>query len=452
MKGFSFANRDAGLFRTLALLALPALAAAQTSVTLNMSDGSKNRFYVSDVDSITFDEEKVTELWSAAAVTPGFYYAPNWNQLADPELTEADGTYSFRLTRSTYAQWQAQFFLDTDIATSVACVYDFSVTIETGRSVSQATVKLYQSGNDDLAYFTERIDLKAGTPYTLEKKGLDGLDITKLRLVLDFGGNVSNTTVKVSGLSMAERPYLGGPNLNGYKLVWSDEFDGSTLSTSKWTHQTASSGWVNHELQNYVNHRSPGGQNVTETVDGTLRINCFKENDKIYSGRIYGRVSTGFKYCYIEARIKLPKGKGTWPAFWMMPVSGGTWPDCGEIDIMEEVGVDANRVSSSIHCKAYNHPLKTQKTHEMYCAGAEDGFHTYAMEWTADYIQTYVDGRKQLFFPNDGTGNVETWPFNKAFYPILNVAWGGDWGGYAGVDETALPVTMEVDYVRVYQK
>ena len=240
--------------------------------------------------------------------------------------------------------------------------------------------------------------------------------------------------------------------LEGYQLVWSDEFNTSAIDNTKWTYQVANAGWVNHELQTYVKEQSPQGNKVAECSDGTLRIHCFKEGDKIYSGRLYGNRNVGFKYGYIEASIKLPKGKGTWPAWWMMPVSSSQWPACGEIDIMEEVGVDANMVSSSIHCQAYNHPNKTQKTHEMYCAGAEDGFHVYALEWTEDYIRTYVDGKVQLYFPNDKTGNNNTWPFNKAFYPILNIAWGGDWGGYKGVNETALPVTMEIDYVRIWQK
>ena len=239
--------------------------------------------------------------------------------------------------------------------------------------------------------------------------------------------------------------------IEGYQLVWSDEFNTSVVDNSKWTYQEARAGWVNHELQTYVKEASPQGKKVAECKDGKLIIHCFKEGDKIYSGRLYGNRNTGFKYGYVEASIKLPKGKGTWPAWWMMPVNGGQWPACGEIDIMEEVGVDANKVSSSIHCQAYNHPNKTQKTHEMFCSGAEDGFHVYALEWTENYIRTYVDGKVQLFFENDGKGNNDTWPFNKAFYPILNIAWGGDWGGYKGVDETALPVTMEVDYVRVWQ-
>lgn len=240
--------------------------------------------------------------------------------------------------------------------------------------------------------------------------------------------------------------------LPGYKLVWNDEFSSRKLDLNRWTFQEARAGWVNHELQTYVKGESPEGRKVAECKKGTLRIHTFREGDKVYSGRLYGNRSVGFKYGYIEARIKLPRGKGTWPAWWMMPVEGGRWPACGEIDIMEEVGADPDDVSSSIHCAAYNHPAKTQKTHHLYCKGAEDDFHVYALEWTEDYIRTYVDGTEQLYFENDKQGNSDTWPFDKAFYPILNVAWGGDWGGYKGIDESALPLTMEVDYVRIWQR
>lgn len=264
----------------------------------------------------------------------------------------------------------------------------------------------------------------------------------------------SRTTVAISQAS-PKKPVAGPIEcmIDGYSLVWNDEFDvDGPLNTQKWTHEVQKRGWVNNELQNYVNATSPGGKKVTEVVDGVLKINCFKENGAIYSGRVYGNKFKGFTYGVFEARIKLPKGKGTWPAWWMMPVNYTGWPHCGEIDIMEEVGADPNKVSSSIHCTAYNHPNNTQKTHEMTCAGAEGEFHVYTLEWTADYIQTYVDGKKQLTFNNDKKNNDDTWPFHVAFYPILNLAWGGDWGGYKGVDESALPVTMEVDYVRVFQK
>lgn len=243
---------------------------------------------------------------------------------------------------------------------------------------------------------------------------------------------------------------------DGYELVWGDEFNGSELNRSDWTHEVQGPGWVNNELQHYVN-TSYDGKLVTDVSDGTLKINCFKAGDgRICSGRIYAKVGTGWKYGIFEARIKLPKGRGTWPAFWMMPVNNDwsvtPWPKCGEIDIMEEVGYHPNYTSSSIHCEAYNHTIGTQKTAERHTPGAEGEFHVYRLEWTENYIRTYVDDTLLLNFANDGANNISTWPFNRAFYPILNLAWGGDWGGNQGVDENALPVTMEVDYLRVFQK
>ena len=244
----------------------------------------------------------------------------------------------------------------------------------------------------------------------------------------------------------------------GYHLVWRDEFnDGPELNSADWTHEVQGSGWVNNELQNYVNHTSPGGKAVTEVSGGSLHIHCFKEGGKVYSGRVYAHVNKGWLYGWVEARIKLPSGKGTWPAFWMMPVgndwSTNPWPMCGEIDIMEEVGVVPNEVSSSIHTQDYNHTKDTQKTHAMTISKAEGEYHVYALEWTADAITTYVDGKVQLSVTKAALGSGHNqWPFHYAFYPILNLAWGGDWGGMQGVDESALPVTMSVDYIRVFQK
>lgn len=244
---------------------------------------------------------------------------------------------------------------------------------------------------------------------------------------------------------------IAEPPVAGYHLVWNDEFatDGS-LDVKKWRHEVKGDHWVNNELQNYVNERSPSGKRVTEVIDGKLHINCFKEGGKVYSGRVYGNVTTGWQYGYVEARIKLPSGKGTWPAFWMMPVHFKSWPHDGEIDIMEEVGYHKDFVSSSLHADGHVHSNGTQVTKEVYCKGAEGEFHVYGMEWTKDYFQFYVDGQKTLYYKNPGTG-VRDWPYDAPFYVILNLAWGGDWGGSQGVDESKLPLTMEVDYVRVFQ-
>ena len=266
-------------------------------------------------------------------------------------------------------------------------------------------------------------------------------------------------SISVTQAGKTVTPIEGGEMVipEGYKLVWNDEFnEGSELNSTDWRHEVQKSGWVNNELQNYVNG-SADGKRVTEIADNRLYINCFKgSNGKIYSGRVYAHETQGWLYGIFEARIKLPKGKGTWPAFWMMPCNNdfvaNPWPKCGEIDIMEEVGVNPNYTSSSLHTEKFNHVKGNQITKERLTTGAEDVFHVYRLEWTPDYIKTYVDGEELLNFNNDGKNNVGSWPFNKPFYVILNLAWGGAWGGMKDVDESALPVQMEVDYVRVFQK
>ena len=296
---------------------------------------------------------------------------------------------------------------------------------------------------------------------------------TTLTVTVQKNGDYDGRTGTVSIMSGTARAYItvqqaggdGVPDPNaitcpiaGYKLVWNDEFDqGSELDANNWTHEVQNAGWVNNELQNYVNTKTPDGSWVTRVRNGALQIRCLKENGKIYSGRVYAHVGSGWEYGYFEAKINLPKGKGTWPAFWMMPVGNdwntNPWPMCGEIDIMEEVGADPNIVSSSIHTQDYNHTKNTQKTHDMTITNAEGDFHIYALEWTPDAITTYVDGQVQLAVTKSALGSGHNqWPFHYAFYPILNLAWGGSCGGYKGVDESALPVIMEVDYVRVFQK
>lgn len=313
---------------------------------------------------------------------------------------------------------------------NAACTADWIVLTKTGTTAKAGTVSVEVKPNPDTKQRSAEILFMTGR---------------------------ARTTVTVTQEGKESEPV--DPSIEvpeGYTLVWHDEFDsGTELDGASWTHQVANPGWVNNELQTYVNG-SYDGTRVTEIKDGRLLITASKLSDKVVSGRVYAKENTGWQYGIFEARIRLPKGKGTWPAFWMMPVNNdfnaNPWPRCGEIDIMEEVGYHPDYTSSSIHCESYNHVKGTQKTAERLTQGAEDDFHVYRLEWTADYIRTYVDGNLLLNFENDGRGKVETWPFNKPFYVILNLAWGGNWGGAQGIDESALPATMQVDYVRVFQK
>lgn len=285
--------------------------------------------------------------------------------------------------------------------------------------------------------------------------GLKDLDLTGNPLTVIY---VWSSFIAPEGFRIPEGVQFVEPDIYtpaGYQLVWRDEFNDPSLimpDAKEWWYETAEPGWVNNELQTYVAGRT--GDIITADVsDGTLKIRAIKDGNRVYSARVNTRKN--WTYGYFEARLKLPEGKGTWPAFWMMPSVWSGWPEGGEIDIMEHVGCVPTEVSSSIHCKAYYHAIGTQKTAARKVAGVMDEFHTYALEWTPEYIKTYVDG-KQLFYynPDDYAKgrNADTWPFNKPFELKLNLAWGGDWGGMMGVDESCLPATYEIDYVRVFQK
>lgn len=331
---------------------------------------------------------------------------------------------------------------DAAMQVSVTSVYTKSAGETVNVSVTASGDWKTTSKNDWIkAAKQDAATLTITTSANDDKKEREG------QVVVSCGAEEISITVKQG--SVDDRN-IDAPD--GYHLVWHDEFsEGTVLDTKNWRHEVKGDHWVNNELQNYVNEKSPKGTRVTEIKEGKLHINCFKEDGKIYSGRVYGNVSEGWQYGYVEAKIKLPSGKGTWPAFWMMPVHFTSWPADGEIDIMEEVGYHKDYVSSSLHATGHVHSNGTQVTKEVYCKGAEGDFHVYAMEWTADYFQFYVDGQKTLYYKNPGTGKVD-WPYDAPFYVILNLAWGGDWGGSQGVDESKLPVTMEVDYVRVFQK
>ena len=290
---------------------------------------------------------------------------------------------------------------------------------------------------------------KGDTTVTVNATENETDDSRDAAIILKCGD--SESTIKVTQLNYN----ITAPE--GYSLVWNDEFDYTGKPNSDWVIENQNAGWVNNELQTYTS-REIDGKSTLEVKDGFLYVNCFKGSDgKIYSGRMNAKPSTGWQYGYVEARINLPKGKGTWPAFWMMPSNvdwnSDPWPYCGEIDIMEEVGCVPNEVSSSIHTGNYNHTIGTQKTHAMTLPDAEGAFHVYAMEWDENKLTTYVDGKVQLSVTKSALGSDHaSWPFDRPFYPIINLAWGGDWGGMKGVDENALPVTMIVDYVRIFQK
>lgn len=230
--------------------------------------------------------------------------------------------------------------------------------------------------------------------------------------------------------------------------AWTDEFDNNgSPDQLKWGYDIGGNGWGNNELQYYTN-----GLNAAVS-NGVLKIIAKKEaySGKEYtSARMITKNKADWQYGRIEAKAKLPKGRGTWPAIWMLPTENvyGSWPNSGEIDIMEHVGYDLNNVHFTLHAAAFYG--SAGKGGSKNISGATDDFHLYRVDWAPYGIRGYFDNEKIFEYLNPGTG-FNTWPYDRKFHLLLNIAIGGTWGGAQGVDDTIFPATMEVDYIRVYK-
>lgn len=233
--------------------------------------------------------------------------------------------------------------------------------------------------------------------------------------------------------------------------IWADEFNYTgSPATDKWDYDLGGSGWGNNEKQNYTNSL----ENV-KVEDGLLTITAKKENSNgmsYSSTRLVTRNKMDVLYGRIEVKAKLPVGKGTWPAIWMLPTDRvyGEWPRSGEIDIMEHVGYDQNNVHFSTHTEAYYFKINTQRTSTKFIATASTDFHLYRVDWTPYAVRGYFDNVKVFEFLNEGTG-YKAWPFDKRFHLLLNLAVGGDWGGAQGIDDSIFPQKFQIDYVRYYK-
>ncbi|MPQ46693.1 family 16 glycosylhydrolase [Marinifilum sp. N1E240] len=240
-----------------------------------------------------------------------------------------------------------------------------------------------------------------------------------------------------------------------YHLVWSDEFDYTGLPDStKWTYDTEGNadGWGNREAQYYTKAKKENAW----VENGVLTITALKEQ---FGGKEYTSARLNSKANWLHGRIevnaKLPKGRGTWSAIWMMPkdwtYNDGNWPNIGEIDIMEHVGHNLGTIHASAHSKDYQWQKNTQQTSTIKIAGVDEKFHSYMLEWTPELMKAYVDNQLYFEYKNEGLGKSK-WPYIKPFYLILNLAIGGAWGSGEGIDDSVFPQTMEIDYVRIYQK
>jgi beta-glucanase (GH16 family) len=240
------------------------------------------------------------------------------------------------------------------------------------------------------------------------------------------------------------------PTPAGFKLVFSDEFEASgALDATRWGYEI---GYVRNDEKQYYTSRL---ENV-RAEGGMLVIEGRKESYQRY-GYTSASVNTlgrfALRYGRVEVRAKLPSGRGTWPAIWMLGtnIARAGWPACGEIDIMENVGFDPLRIHASVHTAAYNHTIGTQKTASRLVPDPAADFHVYAMEWYPERIEAFVDGARYFTFRNEGTGS-RGWPFDEPQYLLINLALGGAWGGQQGLDDSRFPHRYLVDYVRIYQQ
>ncbi|MEM7437927.1 MAG: family 16 glycosylhydrolase [Myxococcota bacterium] len=259
------------------------------------------------------------------------------------------------------------------------------------------------------------------------------------------------------------------PRAKDWKLVWSDEFDGEALDEEKWGVRQWPAKKVNNEDQAYT----PREKNL-RIEEGRLVIEAHLEDydgAKYTSGRIYSHGKSSFLYGRFEVRAKLPRGKGSWPAIWMLPADPfkyattckegddwqgsatcDAWPNSGEIDIMEHVGYQMGHVHGTVHNEAYYWRKWEQRKGRFLQSDVDEAFHVYALEWTPNRIDVFVDDALYFTYINENTG-WRSWPFDQPFTLILNIAVGGDWGrAGGGIDDSIFPQQMLIDYVRVYAR
>jgi beta-glucanase (GH16 family) len=328
-------------------------------------------------------------------------------------------------------------------------IEDFRRNGESARNIRRAT---YGNGwiktkNDKWLPLTQARFTADRTPTMNIDAGID-----KGRFFLQNGGDTQNHTPLRSMIAcpveLMSWPTAGIDDK--WELVWADEFNYEGLpDQNKWSYEV---GFIrNREKQYYTKDRLENAR----VENGTLIIEARKEK---YEKGDYTSASLNtwrkakWLYGRVEVRAKLPTGRGTWPAIWMLGTNRREvgWPACGEIDIMENVGFDPNLIHANVHTKAYNHVKKTNKGATIKADKPYEQYHVYAIEWYPDRIDFFLDDQKYFTFENEGTGN-DVWPFDKPQYLILNLAIGGSWGGQKGIDDTIFPQEYCIDYVRVFK-
>lgn len=251
-------------------------------------------------------------------------------------------------------------------------------------------------------------------------------------------------------LASCEKQAIQTLPVRNWELTWSDEFNGTAgtaPNANNWVFDLGGGGWGNNELQVYTN----SANNIKQDGSGNLQITAIGNGTGFTSARIKTKGKFDQAYGRFEARIKTPTGPGIWPAFWMLGANIDTkpWPQCGEIDIMEQKGQQSSVTYGSVHGPGYSGGAAITKAYGLMNGRFDANYHVYAVEWGADYIDFFVDNfLYQRVTPETLTGE---WVYNQPFYLLLNVAVGGNFVGFPTTG-TPFPQSMYIDYVKVYKQ
>lgn len=390
-------------------------------------------------------------------------------------MTEGDMSIITPTTTATSIQWTSSNTEVAEVSQGAVVAMGIGtavITASTGDHSATCTVFVTGKEGQTITLSPTTLSLKKGDTYQLVYRSLsESLPLTfsssadtvatvsETGLVTALKGGLANITL-TNGAETCVTEVLVEHNWSDYELVWAEEFEGTSLDLNTWTIEVNGSGGGNSEKQYYTDRTD----NI-RVKDGNLEIQLRKEtygNKSYTSGRINSKEKKAFKYGKIEARIKVPSGGGTWPAFWMMgnDYSKRGWPQCGEIDIMEHIGNQPSMVSFALHTVKQNGDRGNNWNSKIYPGEVENEYHTYGIEWVEeesaglDCIWFTYDGERKAVKSEDSAHKNDNsyWPFNKEFFIILNLAVGGKMGGEIDDSMFDHDVIMYVDWVRVYQR
>ena len=350
-----------------------------------------------------------------------------------------------------------------------SAVFDAQVEISLSQttdvvvSVDVETISKTAIAGEDFEATTVTVDIPAGqsvqtvaVPILVDGKNeIDETFAVKLSGAKNGTIKFEEATVLIKDRDEAaytEDGYTTDADQSGYNLVWSDEFDGTELDASSWTYELGNGcdiglcGWGNNELQIYTDT-----EENTVLADGTLTITA-REDSPYSSARIITKDKRAFRFGRIDIRAKLPEGQGIWPAIWMLGsnIDEVSWPATGEIDIMELVGHEPARSHGTAHFGNAGEGSQFRGNSFTLREDFSERLHVFSLLWKNNSIQWYVDETLFHSINADDTAGY-SYPFNREFFFIMNVAVGGNWPGEPD-DTTVFPQSMEVDYIRVFQE